>query len=88
MILWLLAKVIWDHGKALVQLPPGRSNRRFIPAGTVAATIGVLIMGCFDVTLGDSEILAVYLAIVALGYRAVNSTREQSPQHEPAVSPG
>ena len=79
MILWLLATVIWDHGKALVQLPPGRSNRHFILRATVAATIGVLIMGCFDVTLGDSEILAVYLAIVALGYRAVNSTRATIP---------
>ena len=71
MIVWLLAQVVWDHGKALTQLPPGRGDRRFILRATMAATIGVVIMGCFDLTLGDSEILAVYLAIVALGYRAV-----------------
>jgi len=71
MILWLLAKVLWDHGKALTRLPPGRSDRRFILQATIAATIGVAIMSCFDLTLGDSEILAVYLAIAALGYRAV-----------------
>ena len=73
MILWLLAQVIWDHGKALTQLPPGRGGRRFILRAAIAATIAVLIMSCFDLTLGDSEILAVYLAIVALGYRAVQS---------------
>jgi hypothetical protein len=31
-------------------------------------------MSCFDLTLGDSEILAVYLAIAALGYRAVQAS--------------
>ena len=71
MILWLLARVIRDHGKALTRLPSGRGGRRFILRAAVAATIAVLIMSCFDLTLGDSEILAVYLAIVALGYRAV-----------------
>ena len=76
MILWLLAKVVWDHRRALNQLPPGRSARRFILHATIAATIGVLIMSCFDLTLGDSEILAVYLAIVALGYRAVHTVQQ------------
>lgn len=71
MILWLLARVIRDHGKALTRLPSGRGGRRFILQAAIAATIAVLIMSCFDLTLGDSEILAVYLAIVALGYRAV-----------------
>ena len=82
MILWLLAKVIRDHRKALAQLPPCRGDRRFILQATIAATIGVMIMGCFDLTLGDSEILAVYLAIVALGYRAVQGAPATSPQRE------
>jgi O-antigen ligase len=74
MILWLLARVIWDHRKALAQLAPRRSDRCFVLRATVAATIGVTVMSCFDLTLGDSEILAVYLAIAALGYRAVQAS--------------
>jgi O-antigen ligase len=74
MILWLLARVIWDHRKALAQPPPRRSDRCFVLRATVAATIGVTVMSCFDLTLGDSEILAVYLAIAALGYRAVQAS--------------
>jgi hypothetical protein len=35
-----------------------------------------MVVGCFDVTLGDSEVLGIYLAVVALGYRAVAMDRE------------
>ena len=39
----------------------------------IAATLAVMTVGCFDVTLGDSEVLAIYLALVAIGYCAVES---------------
>ena len=39
--------------------------------------MAVMVIGGFDVTLGDSEVLGIYLALVALGYRAVEIGREQ-----------
>lgn len=42
----------------------------------IAATLGVCVVSCFDLTLGDSEILGVYLTIVALGYHAVSAAGE------------
>jgi O-antigen ligase len=73
-LLWFFAQLLWDHSKALRLLPrSGRSDQRFLLHGTVACTIGVMVVGCFDVTLGDSEVLGIYLAIVALGYRAAQS---------------
>jgi O-antigen ligase len=75
-LLWFFAQLLWDHARALGLLArSGRSDRRFLLHGVVACTIGVMVVGCFDVTLGDSEVLGIYLAMVALGYRAVESVR-------------
>ncbi len=71
-LLWLLGKVLMDWTAALRRLAPGRSERRFLLHGVVAATLGVMMTGCFDLTLGDSEILGAWLAIVVVGYRAAS----------------
>ncbi len=72
-LLWLLGRVLWDAGLALRRLPPGASDRRFLLEGAVASTLAVMTVGCFDLTLGDSEVLAAYMAVVAVGYVAVKS---------------
>ena len=55
----------------------GRNDERlFVAHGVIAATLGVCVVSCFDLTLGDSEILGVYLTIVALGYHAVSAAGE------------
>ena len=71
-LLWLLFRVLGDCRAALARVPRGRNDDRFLLHGTLAATLAVMIVGCFDLTLGDSEILAVYLGIIALGYGAVD----------------
>ncbi len=77
MLVWLLGHVLWDHRRALRKLPEGPSDRRFLLHAVVAATLGIAVVGCFDLTLGDSEILAAFLALVALGYRTVESLNQQ-----------
>ena len=69
-LLWLLGKVLWDHGRALRRAPPGGDDRYLLHAG-VAATIAVLTVGLTDLTLGDSEVLGTYLILIAVTYRAV-----------------
>ena len=71
LLLAFLGRVLWDAARALRRLPPGRDDRRFLLHGMIAATFGVMAVGMFDLTLGDSEVLGAYLAVVALGYRAV-----------------
>lgn len=88
-LLWFFARLLWDHAKALRLLArSGRGDdRRFLLHGVVACTIGVMVVGCFDVTLGDSEVLGIYLAMVALGYRAVESVRlSAGPSRVPSVT--
>ena len=67
---WLLATVVRDMRRRLHALPPGPSDRRFLAHAGVACTLAVAVTGCFDLTLGDSEILGAYLTAVALAYRS------------------
>jgi O-antigen ligase len=79
-LLWFFAQTFWGHARALRRLPPStRDDRRFLLQAVVAGTLAVMLVGCFDVTLGDSEVLGIYLALVALGSRAAEIGREQSP---------
>jgi O-antigen ligase len=78
-LLWFFSQTLWDHARALRRLPASsRDDQRFLLHAAVAGTLAVMIVGCFDVTLGDSEVLGIYLALVALGYRAIQTGRDQT----------
>ncbi len=77
-LLLALGKVLWDHRRALAKLPAGYSDERFLLHGVIAATLGLGVVSCSDVSLGDSEILGVYLTVIALGYRAVDSVSRRA----------
>lgn len=69
--LWLMGKILWDFWRGVQALPPGRQERRFLLHGANAAVIGILADGFANVNLGDSEILTMFLVIVAAGYLAL-----------------
>lgn len=71
MMMWLLFMVLYDFGRSLRNLPPGRSNERFLLQGGIASVIGIMVSGLFEFNLGDSEVLTVFLVTVAMGYLAV-----------------
>ncbi|MGE5648371.1 MAG: O-antigen ligase family protein [Acidobacteriota bacterium] len=71
--LWLIGKMLYDFRKGLLRLPPGPNDRRFLLHGAIAVIIALLIEGFADVNFGDSETLAMFLAIVACGYTALNA---------------
>jgi O-antigen ligase len=68
-ILWLLGKVLRDHLRALRR--GVRGENRFIVQAVVAVAIGVVVEGFFELNLGDSEVLTVFLTQVSLGYAAI-----------------
>jgi O-antigen ligase len=70
-LLALLAQILWDYSRALRRLPAGLDDRRFLLHGGIAVVIAILIEGFADVNLGDSEVLTLFLVVVALGYVAV-----------------
>jgi len=69
--LWILIQVPVDFWRGLRGLPPGRGNRRFLLYGGIAVVIAAMVEGFVEVNLGDSEVLTMFLVVVACGYLAL-----------------
>jgi putative inorganic carbon (HCO3(-)) transporter len=77
--LWMIAWILLDFSRGLRALPPGPSDRRFILEGAIAVVTGALVEGFFEVNLGDSEPLTMFLIAVACGYLALDPELERLP---------
>jgi len=53
------------------------SDARFFLFGAVAAVIAIMITGLFELNLGDSEVLMMFLAMVACGYTVVEEASSE-----------
>lgn len=76
-LVWLLLMALRDFLRALRRLPAGRSDEKFILHGAVAVVGAIMISGIFELNLGDSEVLALFLAVVACGYVAADEAQRQ-----------
>ncbi|MEJ7609099.1 MAG: O-antigen ligase family protein [Bryobacteraceae bacterium] len=69
-----LAALLWAIGKALRDffrsLPAASAPGKAILHGSIAVIFAVLIEGIFEVNLGDSEVLSMFLTTIACGYVA------------------
>jgi len=65
-----LLMMLRDFGRALRRLGPGLDDRRFLLHGAIATVIAIMISGFFELNLGDSEVLTMFLSVAALGYLA------------------
>ena len=74
-LLWFLGHALWTFFREARLLPPGRGDLRFILHACAAAVIATLAEGFFELNLGDSEVLTMFLAIVACGYAAAECAR-------------
>ena len=74
-LLWFFARALYDFLRTLrkPQLPP---VTRAILCGAVAVVIAILVEGLVEVNLGDSEVLALFLGVIACGYAAVEEQTE------------
>lgn len=86
MLLWMLLKILWDFWRGLVQLPPGRGNARFLLHGGIAVVIATMVSGMFEHNLGDSEVLTMFLVVVACGYLALDKEIGVRLEKEAAVA--
>ena len=84
-VMWLFLQVLVDMRRGLRRTEPGRDDRRFQLHAGAAATLAIVILSCFDVSLGDSEVLGAYLAIVAVAYRGLPEGRE-APERSGSAS--
>ena len=69
-MLWFIGMTLWDCVRAIRLTPKGGSEQLFLLHGTVAVILGVLVGGLFEYNLGDSEVLMMFVCVIALGYTA------------------
>ena len=70
-LMWMMAMMLYDFWMGLRKLPPGRSDRRFLLHGGIAVVLATLAEGMAEYNLGDSEVLAMFLVVVACAYLAL-----------------
>ena len=69
-ILWLIGKVMRDFIVCLRTGAPGPEVSAILH-GAIAMILGVLAEGFFEYNLGDSEVLTLFLSVIACGYVAI-----------------
>lgn len=67
-LLWLIIRAVVDFARALKAVAPGDSLRRAVLHGAIAGIIAIMVEGVFETNLGDSEVLTMFLAVMAAGY--------------------
>jgi putative inorganic carbon (hco3(-)) transporter len=70
-LMWMLVKILIDFWRGLRALPPGRSDRRYLLHGGIAVVLATMAEGVVELNLGDSEVLTMFLVVVACGYLAL-----------------
>ncbi|MBV9769481.1 MAG: O-antigen ligase family protein [Bryobacterales bacterium] len=69
-LLWMIGWALFDFVRALRFLPHD-AEERWVLHSAVAVIIGVLVSGFYSWNLNNSEILALFLAVIGCGYVAV-----------------
>lgn len=75
-LMWMLGRALYDFARALRRSMPG-GEERWVLHAAIAVMIAFLIAGFFEVNTGDSEVLAMFLAIIGCGYVAVKQVEEK-----------
>jgi putative inorganic carbon (hco3(-)) transporter len=69
-LLWMIGWALFDFCRVLRRLPDGAEERWMLHAA-VAVTIGMLVSGLYSWNLNNTNILAMFLAVLGCGYVAV-----------------
>ncbi len=78
-MMWFIGLALWDCAKALKILPPGRTQERCILHGSIAFILAILVEGFAEFNLGDSEVLMMFVTVVALAYAAIYQVKKVQP---------
>ena len=80
-LLWLLGRMLLDFTRA--------AGRGIVPEGTwllraaTASILAIMTSGFFEMNLGDTEVLTLFLAIVTCAYVVVDSARPEEKGEVP-----
>lgn len=77
-LLWFLLGALYHFASALRRRPPPATEARWVLHGAIAVILAVMFGGYFEVNLGDSEVLAMFLAAVGCGYAVATALAADS----------
>ena len=77
-VLWFIGMIVWDCSRAIFRAGRSRSQQLSVLHGTIAVIIGVLVGGLAEYNLGDSEVLMMFVSVVALAYAAIQNVNIES----------
>jgi putative inorganic carbon (hco3(-)) transporter len=69
-LLWMIGWAFFDFARALRRLPAD-AEERWVLHAAVAVIVSVLVSGFYSWNLNNSEVLAMFLAVMGCGYGAV-----------------
>lgn len=75
LMLWFIGLAVWDCFRGILRIRGTRSQQLFVLHGVIGVTIAVLVGGIFEYNLGDSEVLMMFVTVVALGYAALGNLK-------------
>ena len=78
-LLWLLGRALYDFWTA-ARRAPEKSEERWVLHGAIAVVLAVMVSGWTELTLGHSQVLEMFLAVIAFGYIAADIARSSSPE--------
>ena len=85
-LLWMIGWAIFDFARTLRRLPADTEGRWVLHAA-IAVIIGILVSGFYSWNLNNSEVLAMFLAVMGCGYVAVwQAEANQENSFTPAVA--
>jgi putative inorganic carbon (HCO3(-)) transporter len=83
-LFWMLGKILYDFIRA-VRRAGANPEARAVLHGAIAVFIGMLTVGFYELNLGDSEVLLLFLSVVAGGYVAIDAVHGSEIAGEAAV---
>jgi O-antigen ligase len=69
-LLWMIGWAMFDFARALRRLP-AKADERWVLHAAIAVIVSVLVSGFYSWNLNNSEVLAMFLAVMGCGYVAV-----------------
>jgi O-antigen ligase len=70
LLVWMLVQMAIDFWRGARKFP-ARSDAKFVLHAATAVVLAVMLEGFFEVNLGDSEVLGMFLAVAGCGYTAL-----------------
>ena len=89
MLMWMVGRALFDFVRALRRATPdaegnpegnpgGNPDDQWVMHGAIAVIIAVMLSGIYELNLGDSEVLAMFLAVLGMGYAAIYAASEKT----------